>query len=85
MLDGLDREVHIEVGPVQMVGMGQLDVQQLSHRNILEPREILEGQEQFPALDQEPESMLRNVRDLNVQGGPVTRWEHQLPAHPVQA
>ena len=65
MLDGFHGEVHVKVGPVQMMRMRELHVQQLSDRNISEPGKLLKGQEKFSPTEEQPESMLRNVGDFN--------------------
>jgi hypothetical protein len=65
VIDRFHREIEVEVRPRQMVGMPKLHVQELSDRNVSEPRRLLERQEKFPASKQEPESMLRNVGYLN--------------------
>jgi len=48
-----------------MVRLRELDVQQLSDRNISEPGKFFKGQEKFPPAEEQPESMLRNVGDFN--------------------
>ena len=73
MIDGLDRHVDIEIGPIQMVRMRQLDVAELADRNLSEPGEVLEGQEALLLPEQEPEPVLRNVGDLNGRSGLSTR------------
>jgi hypothetical protein len=45
--------------------MGELHVQQLSHRNIPEPGKLPKRQKEFPTSDEKPESMLRDVSDFN--------------------
>jgi hypothetical protein len=65
MIDGLDRHVDIEIRPIQMMRMRQLDVAELADRNLSEPGEVLEGQEALLLPEQEPEPVLRNVGDLN--------------------
>ena len=40
--DGLDRQVYVELRPVQMVFGGALDVGKLLNRGLLEPREVAE-------------------------------------------
>lgn len=67
MLDGLDGKVHIKIGPIEMTEMQQFDMQQLANRHILEPRKILEGQEQLSPAQQEPEAVLRHVSDFNAR------------------
>ena len=59
------REVNIEIGPVKVVGVEQLDIQHLSDRHILKPRKMLERQKHLPLPHQEPETVLGNIRNLN--------------------
>lgn len=65
MLDGVDREVYVEVWPVEVVGMWPFDVQDRGHGGGLEPWELLEGQEQLSLLQEEPEAVLRDVGHLS--------------------
>lgn len=73
MIDGLDRKVHVQIGPVEMVRMREFDVAQLADRNVSKPRKVLECKKPLSLAKQEPESMLRNVRDLNDRSGLSTR------------
>lgn len=45
--NGLNGQVDVEVGPVEMVGRGELDVQNLADRDIPKPRKLGERQKQF--------------------------------------
>jgi hypothetical protein len=65
MLNGFHGKVHIKVGPVQMVRLRELDVQQLSDGNIPEPGKLLKRQEKFPPAEEQPEAMLRDVGHFN--------------------
>ena len=79
MLDGLYRKVNVQIRPVQMMGMDKFDVHQLPDRGLMEPRELLKGDEQFSILDQEPEPVPRDIRDLNVQSGlAACRWKQSI-------
>lgn len=73
MIAGLNRDVHVEIGPIQMMRMRELNVAQLADRDVSEPGEMLERQEPLALAEQEPESMLRDVRDLNDRNGLSTR------------
>jgi hypothetical protein len=48
-----------------MVRMRQFDVEQFPYGDVAEPRELLERQKQLSLIEQEPEAMLRDVRDFN--------------------
>jgi len=65
MIDGLDRHVYIEIGPVKMMRMWELDVAQLADRNVAKPGKVLECEEPLPLTEHDPKTMLGNVRDLN--------------------
>jgi hypothetical protein len=65
MLDGFHGEIHIQVGPVQVAGMRELDIQQFCDGNVPEPRKLLERQEELTSVEEQPESMLRDIRDFN--------------------
>src|SRR5215468_10405559 len=67
MLDGFHRQVDVRVGPVEMAGVGSLDIHDGGDRRLLEPRKVGERNEQFPLLKQKPKSMLRDVRHLNLR------------------
>ena len=47
MANGLNGPVDVEVGPVEMAGGGEFDVQNLADRDILKPRKFGERKEQF--------------------------------------
>jgi len=61
----LDREVDVEIRPVEMVRARKLDVHEFSDRHIAKPRELLERKKQFPLADEDPEAVPRNVTDLD--------------------
>lgn len=61
MFDGFHREVDIEVRPVQMMCARELNVRDLSHGGITEPRKVLERHEQLTLADEEPEAVRRYV------------------------
>ena len=67
MANGIDGQIHIEVGPVEVVGLGALDICELGDWSVLEPRKLREGYEQFLGPQHEPEAVIRDVRNFNVQ------------------
>ena len=69
MFNRFHRKVHIQIGPVQMVWVGELYVQQLSDGNIPEPGELLKRQKQFSSPEEQPKTVLRDVRDFNFRNG----------------
>jgi len=58
MVDRLDRQVHVEIGPVQVLRGLQFHVKNLTDLRIAKPWELLEGQEQLAAIQEEPEAVL---------------------------
>src|SRR6476659_6453157 len=63
--EGFDRQIDIKLRPLQVMGTEQLDVADLSNRSVLEPRRVLERDEQFLLPDEQPEAMRRHVGDFN--------------------
>ncbi len=45
MLNGFNRKVDIQPGPVQMVRLRPFDVEDRRHRRFPEPRKVIEGKE----------------------------------------
>ena len=54
MLDRFDREIDIEVWPVQVMRAGKFDVRDRRDRCLLEPWKSLERKEQFALTDEQP-------------------------------
>ena len=67
MADGFDSKVHIQVRPVEMPWRRLLNVQDLAHRDFLEPRVAFVGKKQLSVSGQEPNAVLRDIRHLNFQ------------------
>lgn len=65
MLYDLTRKIDIQFRPIEMTGRRLFNIEDLANRDILEPREVLVGQEQFPLTGQKPYSMTGDVCDLN--------------------
>ena len=61
MIDGLNRDVHVEIGPIQMMRTGEFDVAQLADRDVSKPREVLECQKPLALAKQEPESFVTST------------------------
>jgi hypothetical protein len=66
MLDRLDGQVDIEIRPVEVSRTRPLEPKYGLDRSALEPREVFEGKEQLVIVQQQPEPMLGDVRDLNL-------------------
>jgi len=65
MKNALDLQVDIKFGSVEMVLGRKFDVKDLPHRGFTKPGESLEGKKYLLLSHQEPETMLRNIRDFN--------------------
>lgn len=72
MLDDGERKVHVEAWPVEMAGVQQPDIAYLLDGCIPEPRELLKRQKVLLVLEEQPEAMLGNVRDLRLQNASAT-------------
>ena len=68
MLDGFQFEINIEIRPIQVLWMKQLDLQNGCDLGVLEPRKQLEGQEMLVTMHMEPEAVLRYADHLNCRG-----------------
>ncbi len=66
VFDDLEGKVHVKGRPVEMLAVQQLDVADLPEGGILEPGEVLEGQEILPALEKDTKAVLENVRNLRL-------------------
>jgi hypothetical protein len=69
MLDRVDREVNIEVGPVQVMGLWPLEVEDRFYRRFREPREFRERHEELAIVNEQPDAVPRDVRDLSCRNG----------------
>jgi hypothetical protein len=78
----VDTKVDIEFRPVQVISMQQLNVQDLAHGCLAEPRKVLVGQEVFLVLDQNPLSELTDVGDFNPRSACATRRGFHLSSPP---
>lgn len=78
VLDRLHGEIDIEVGPVEMVKLRPLHVQDCGYRGVPKPGENVEGEKQLPISQQEPEAVLRNIGDLSVRSAlSENSWSHE--------
>ena len=67
MLKRFNGQINVQIGPVEMIRLWKFDVEQLPDGHIFEPGEMLERHKEFPASEQEPEPMRRDVGHLNVR------------------
>ncbi len=59
MLDGLDSQVNIEVGPMEMVWLGPLDMENGLYRGALEPGKLTEWEKQLSIVEEKPKAIGR--------------------------
>jgi hypothetical protein len=59
MLDRGNGQVDIQLGPIEVLGSRSLEPKDRLNRSALEPGEILKGQKQLAAIQEQPETMLR--------------------------
>src|SRR5258707_1354267 len=64
MADGFDGQIHIEVGPVEVVRLRTFDVRELRDRSVLEPGEFRKRHEQLLRPEHQPEAVSGDVRHL---------------------
>jgi hypothetical protein len=57
MFDRVDGQFDVQVGPVKMVWLGPVESEDCLDRSALEPRVLIEGQEQLPLVEQQPEAV----------------------------
>src|SRR5207244_12145635 len=65
VLDRVDGQVEIELRPVEVTRPRALEPKDRLDRGSLEPGKFLERQEELSAVQQQPEAMPRDVRDLS--------------------
>ena len=70
----VDGQVNVEVGPVEMAGSRLLEPYDRLDRGSLEPRVLLEGQEQLSLINEKPEAVRRYVRYLSLQSFRRRTW-----------
>src|SRR5262249_37167164 len=73
MLDRINRQVDVEIGPVEMIRRQPVNTSELCNRRIAEPRELLEREKQLSLVEQQPEAVSRDVGYLNAQNALATR------------
>jgi hypothetical protein len=57
MLDRVYMQIDVEVGPVQVIGLEALHIQDGANGRFLEPGKPVKGQEQFATIEEEPEAV----------------------------
>jgi hypothetical protein len=72
VFDALERKIDVELRPVEMVCSRSLDAGKLRDGSVPEPRKVIEGKEMLPAVHEQPEPVLGNVRELNSRSAQST-------------
>jgi len=65
MTNRLYSQVDIQFRPVEVIGRWELDIQNLSDRNVPKPWKLGKRKEKFLVLQQQPDAVWRNVGNLN--------------------
>ena len=65
MFDYFLREIHIDIGPIEVSGRRFLNIHNYFYRLVLEPREFVVRHKQLLVMRQQPDSMTGYICDLN--------------------
>jgi hypothetical protein len=71
--DRVHGKVDVEVGPIEVMRLRSLHVKHSTDRGVAETRKLLEGKEDFPVAQQEPDSVSGDAGDFNVRSVVATR------------
>lgn len=77
VLDGIDVEIDIELGPTTMLRRRTAHAGEFAKRELPEPWELRKGEEELPLTQQEPEPTRRQSADANgVRGPSISQGSH---------
>src|SRR6516225_6142135 len=79
MLDGFHRQVDVQVGPVEMAGVGSLDIHDGGDWRLLEPRKVLKRQEELAFSKKHPEAVFGHPANLNFRSVGLPRRTAHVP------
>jgi len=65
MLDRRDREIHVEIRPIQVIRARPLHAKNLAHCCVAKPWKMGRGKKQLSIAEEDPDAVRRNVCDLN--------------------
>jgi len=65
MCDRLDVKIDVEVRPIEVVWLRTLDMEDPAHGCVSEPGEVLECEEVLRLVQQQPEAVGRDPKNLN--------------------
>jgi hypothetical protein len=57
VLERVDSQVDIEIGPIQMVGAWALHIRDLADRRVLKPGKVFKGQKELPLVEEQPDAV----------------------------
>jgi hypothetical protein len=69
VFDRVDGQIDVEVGPVKMVWLGPVESEDRLVWGALEPRVLIEGQEQLSLVEQQPEAVPGDVGYFSLRSG----------------
>jgi len=67
VLDGLDRQVDVEIGPVEMLLGWYVNVEKVIDDRAPEPRKLLEWEKELSIAQENPEPVTGDVRHFSFQ------------------
>ena len=73
MHERINSKVSVEIGPTQMMRTRPLDPSELPNRGVVKPGEGRERHKQLLAIEQEPKTIRRHIRDFNARSGRSTQ------------
>ena len=82
VLERLNGEINIQLGPIEVMGARQLDRSDLSDRSVPKPWEIAKGEEILSIPNAESQTLHRDIRDFNHGSALSTRGGFRLHAPP---
>jgi len=74
MSDRLQGEIYVERGPAKMRNPLSLDVQYGPQGRLVEPGELVKGQEEFFLVNKQPQAVAGDVGDLNPRSAYAKRF-----------
>jgi len=81
MFDRFNRQVDVETRPVKVVGRRPEHIDDFTDRCFGKPRKLLEGHEELPAIEVQPEAVPGDACYFNLFGGRATalQFRHAAP------
>ena len=73
ILEGIQGEIDVEIGPEKMISMKELNIQDLIDCSTPKPRKILIGEKVLLVRDKKPESEMINIGHFSQRSGRAKR------------